>query len=98
MAKDNQDDKIMAVLLYVEGAKDAKEISSVMGVSIRTVRRWIRKYRADGIDGLARHKPGPPQGTGSISSRIRSRIIHLKQRHPPWRARRIKYQYDVSCH
>ena len=77
MAKDNLDDKVRAVLLYVEGAKDVKEISSVMGVSIRTVRRWIRKYRIDGVNGLALHKPGPIQGTGSISGRIRSKIIRL---------------------
>ena len=98
MAKDNLDDKVRAVLLYVEGAKDVKEISSVMGVSIRTVRRWIRKYRIDGVNGLALHKPGPTQGTGSISGRIRSKIIRLKQKHPSWGARRIKYQYDLPCH
>jgi transposase InsO family protein len=30
--------------------------------------------------------------------RLERRVIGLKQRHPSWGARRIKYQYDLPCH
>ncbi|MGH3238607.1 MAG: DDE-type integrase/transposase/recombinase [Streptosporangiaceae bacterium] len=98
MAKDNLEDRIRAVLLYTESKKEVKEISSVMNVSVRTIRRWVRKYRTGGIKGLVWNKCGPPRGTNSVSSNLRARIIRLKQKHPSWGARRIKYQYELPCH
>ncbi|MGI0101828.1 MAG: DDE-type integrase/transposase/recombinase [Nitrosotalea sp.] len=98
MAKDNLEDRIRVVLLYTQGSKEAKEISSVMNVSVRTVRRWIGRYRKDGAKGLAFHKPGPEKGTNSIPDSLKERITRLKQKHPSWGARRIKYQYDLPYH
>ena len=98
MAKANLEERIRAVLLYTEDAKRIQEISFMMGVSVRTVRRWIRKYRKGGSTGLALHKPGPKKGTGSIPDNIKERIMRLKQKHPAWGARRIKYQYGLACH
>ena len=98
MATASLEDRIRAVLLYIEGAKDAKEISSVLGVSLRTIWRWIRSYRAGGPEALARKKPGPESGTNSIPEALEERIVYLKQKHLSWGARRIKYQYDLPCH
>ncbi|MHB1867448.1 MAG: helix-turn-helix domain-containing protein [Nitrososphaerales archaeon] len=98
MARASLEDRIRAVLLYIEGAKDAKEISSVLGVSLRTIWRWIRSYRAGGPEALARKKPGPESGTNSIPEALEERIVYLKQKHLSWGARRINYQYDLSCH
>ncbi|MDH2900654.1 MAG: DDE-type integrase/transposase/recombinase [archaeon] len=98
MARASLEDRIRAVLLYIEGAKDAKEISSMLGVSLRTIWRWIRSYRAGGPQALARKKPGPESGTNSIPEALEERIVYLKQKHLSWGARRIKYQYGLPCH
>ncbi len=98
MAKANLEERIRAVLLYTEDAKGIKEISSVMGISVRAIRRWVRRYRRGGTAGLTLHKPGPKKGTNSIPNNLRTKIIRLKHRHPSWGARRIKYQYDLPCH
>jgi len=42
-------------------------------------------------------KPGP-RHSHTISKKLEQKIVRLKQKHPSWGARRIKYQYDLSCH
>jgi transposase len=79
MAKANLEERIRAVLLYTEDAKRIQEISFMMGVSVKTVRRWIRKYRKEGAAGLALHKPGSKKGTGSIPDNIKERIMRLTE-------------------
>jgi putative transposase len=97
MARASLEDRIRAVLLYNEGVKDAREISSVLDISIRTFWRWIRAYRAGGPRELALKKPGPERGRNAIPTTVEQRIASLKQKHPSWGARRIKYQYDLPC-
>ncbi|WP_048197147.1 helix-turn-helix domain-containing protein [Candidatus Nitrosotenuis uzonensis] len=83
---------------YVGGNKTAEEIATMCGVSDRTLRRWTRDYDIKGPQALHPQKPGPKQGIGSISENLEQKIVSLKQRHPSWGARRIKYQYDLPCH
>jgi transposase len=98
MRRASLEERIRAVLLYIDGAEEAREIATVTGISVRTLWRWIRAYRAGGPQGLRLRKPGPEGGTNSIPKGIEDRIVRLKQKHPSWGARRIKYQYDLSCH
>ena len=97
MARASLEERIRAVLLYLEGAKEAREITTVLEVSVRTLRRWIATYRAGGVKALVQKRPGPECGTNSIPKRIEEKIVRLKQKHPSWGARRIKYQYDIPC-
>ena len=90
MASASLEERIRAVVLYIEGAKEARDISTGLDISVRTLRRWIRAYRVGGPQGLALKKPGPESGRGSIPKRIEDRIVGLKQKHPSWGARRIK--------
>lgn len=92
------DEKIRAVLLYIDRVRKEKEICETAGIVPRTFRRWVRAYRDGGIDNLRPRNLGPPKGTRSIPKRLQQKIVRLKQRHPSWGARRIKYQYDLPCH
>ena len=99
MVESTVESRIRAVLLYVEQVKSAKEICQTVGISERTLWRWISAYRSGGAEHLNTKKMGPkgrmPNG---ISKTLESRILNLKQEHPSWGARRIKYQYDLPCH
>jgi len=98
MGRARLEERIRAVLLYIDGGKEAREIATVTGISVRTLRRWIRAYKTGGPQGLRPRKPGPEGGKNSIPKRIEDRIVRLKQKHPSWGARRIRYQYDLPCH
>jgi len=93
------DEKVRTVLLYIDGVKEGKEICAVQGVPLRTFRRWVSRYRKEGIKGLEPKKPGPKKRTTNlIPKKLEERIVRLKQKHPSWGARRIKFQYDLPCH
>jgi len=92
------DIRTKAVLFYAEGIKPTKEMCSMYEVSERTLRRWARAYKAFGLKGLIPKKTGPQRAKNSIPSNLEQRILKLKQKHPSWGARRIKFQYDMPCH
>jgi transposase len=98
MARAGIQDRLRAVLLYIEGVRESREIAAVSGISVRTLRRWVRAYRRGGLAALEAGRPGPGAGTGATSKRIEKRVLTLKQKHPSWGARRIKNQYGLACH
>ena len=97
MANATNDKRIRAVLLYIDGVREAKEICAIHGIPLRTFRRWVSAYRKGGVDNLKPKRPGPANGTSAIPEDLEQRIIELKQKHPSWGARRIKYQYNLRC-
>lgn len=99
VVKGTVETRARAVFLYFEGVEEAREICTAFGISRRTLSRWVRKYKdGGGIRGLEPGKPGPKHPHHSIPEKLESKILRLKQKHPSWGARRIKYQYDLSCH
>ncbi len=98
MVKATMDIRTKAVMLYVEKVKTANEICEMYGISARTLRRWKRSYKANGMDGLTPKRTGPVKAKNSIKEELEQRILKLKQKHPSWGARRIKFQYDLPCH
>lgn len=90
--------RLRAVMLYIEGIKETRDICAIYDISDRTLRRWTNVYETAGAEGLQPKKSGPEHGTNSISKRLEERIVRLKQKHPSWGARRLKYQYDLPCH
>jgi len=83
----------------VERIKHAAEIREVYDISERTLRRWAKAYREGGLKALEPKKRGPRhRPPNSVKKMLEQRILKLKQRHPSWGARRIKYQYDLLCH
>ena len=52
--------RLQFVVMAQKGLEGA-EIAALMGESLSTVERWIRRYNAEGIEGLAdRARPGKP--------------------------------------
>jgi putative transposase len=97
--KASNDVKARAVFLYVQKIKRANEIREAYEIPERTLRRWAKAYREGGLDALQPRKRGPRgRPPNSISARLEQRIMTLKQRHPSWGARRIKFQYRLACH
>ena len=99
MARATLDERIRVVLLYINGVRHSREVCESYAIPTRTFWRWIYKYRKGGINELRPKKPGPVNGSGnSIPNRLQEKIVYLKQKHPSWGARRIKYQYNLPCH
>src|SRR5204862_4115633 len=61
-------------------------IAARLGCHAKTVRRWLHRFNADGLDGLAdRPIPGRPR---RLTEHERGRIIALARSDPPGRPQR----------
>lgn len=92
------DIRVKSVLLSLEGMKTDIEICAMYNISTRTLRRWKRAYKNNGVDGLKPKSNAPQKQAKEIKNRLKQRILKLKQKHPSWGARRIKFQYNLPCH
>jgi transposase len=68
------------VLLAAEQRLTAAEIAGIVRASEETVRRWLKRYLAEGTEGLrdAPH-PGAPR---KVSAQYREALIHAVRRRP----------------
>ncbi len=41
----------------IEKKRKASDVATILRVSIRTIQKWICRYKYDGIQGLMRSKP-----------------------------------------
>ena len=64
------------------------EIAKEMGLNYYTVRKWWRRYRNDGWQGIEKKPPGP-QAKGALSTfdpLVKYITLRLKREHPGWGA------------
>jgi transposase len=78
------------------GQKDP-EIAAAMGRPVSTVRKWRRKYKKEGRDGLASRMGRPPTGAlGQFSLEIRDIIREMRQEHSGWGPLTIRTELEAD--
>lgn len=78
--------RMMMILLSDHGMSPA-EIAGLLGYNPATARRWIIRFTAEGVDGLAdRPRPGRPRAGGA---RLADRIAALLEAPKAWTTPRI---------
>ncbi|HYQ82897.1 MAG TPA: helix-turn-helix domain-containing protein [Rubrobacter sp.] len=68
------------VLLAAERALTAREISEIVRASEETVRRWLKRYLAEGVEGL--HDEPQPGAPRRVTEEYREELIHAVRRRP----------------
>jgi transposase len=56
------------------------EAAAAFGVSVQTVRKWLRRYRAEGRAGLRDRSSRPHRSPRQVSALLERRIRHLRAR------------------
>ncbi|MGQ9559830.1 MAG: helix-turn-helix domain-containing protein [Candidatus Oleimicrobiaceae bacterium] len=59
------------------------------------VRKWIRKYKEEGLSGLRDKPRAPPRIPHKRSKETEGRVIELRKTHPAWGHERIKMHYEL---
>lgn len=70
------------------------EVAQEFGVSKRTVRKWLARYRHEGLHGLEDRPCRPHRRPTAISERVRARIEGLRRRR--WTGARIAVKLGLS--
>lgn len=68
------------VLLATERRLVAEEIAEIVRSSEETVRRWLKRYLAEGIEGL-RDEPHPG-APGKVTAEYREQLVQVVRRRP----------------
>ena len=61
-----------------------------------TVRKWVRRYRQEGLEGLKDRKRAPKHIPHKLKPEEEGRIVELRQDHPSWGSRRLIDLYHVK--
>lgn len=68
------------ILLAVEQRLTAPAIAAIVRESDETVRRWLKRYQAEGLDGLHdQHRGGAP---AKVTDAYREQLLFAVRRHP----------------
>jgi transposase len=82
-----------AVLEVLSGIP-VTEVAERYGVARQTVHRWISRYRADGIAGLADRSHAPKQHPWRLAAEVEAVICELRRTHRRWGPRRLVFELD----
>jgi transposase len=70
------------------------EVAERYGVARQTVHRWMGRYEADGIDGLADRSHAPKAHPWRIAADVEAVICELRRAHRRWGPRRLVFELD----
>jgi transposase InsO family protein len=74
------------------------EVAERYGVVRQTVHRWMARYRAEGLDGLADRSHAPRQHPRQIVAETEALICELRRAHPRWGPRRLVFEMGRRGH
>src|SRR5215813_472443 len=80
-----------AILEVLSGAP-VIEVAERYGVIRQTVHRWMARYRAEGLDGLADRSHAPRQHPWRIPAEAEAPICELRRAHCRWAPRRLVFR------
>lgn len=61
-----------------------------------TVRKWVTRYKKEGLKGLVGRKRTPKHIPHKTPKEVEERIIELRKTHPAWGPERLIMHYDIT--
>ena len=78
-----------AVVAVIGEGRTVSEVASYLGVSRRTMHRWLARYEAEGLEGLGDRSRRPANCPHQISPAVEAMVLEMRRSHAYWGARRI---------
>lgn len=74
------------------GHEDAcmAELCRRFKISRRVGYKWLGRYRAEGVAGLADRPRRPKRSPRQTAASVEARVVELRQRHPAWGGRKLR--------
>lgn len=68
------------------------EVAARFGVSRQSVHVWVRRYRADGLAGLADRSHKPTSCPHQTTAQVEAAVCELRRQHPRWGPQRLHHE------
>lgn len=89
------DQRYQAVMDVLRDGWRVTEVAERLGVARQSVHNWIRKFRQDGIVGLADQSHRPKTCPHQMSAETEKMVVKLRREHPHWGPRTIRHQLGI---
>jgi len=63
----------------LEAGQHQLDVAQAMGVSLTTLKKWLRRYRHEGLAGLQDRSCRPRRSPGQLPAALSAQVIHLRQ-------------------
>ena len=77
-------------------AHGIKPAARYFSTTVKTVRKWLRRWQPGSLRGLADRSCAPHHPRHGITTRARAQAMTLKQKLPSWGAARIKRDFSLA--
>jgi len=67
------------------------------GTTRKTVRKWVRRYGAEGVAGLEDRSRRPKVSPGRTGRKLTKLVVRGRERYPTWGARRLVERLGLAC-
>lgn len=74
---------------------DVSKAARAFDATRKTVRKWLRRYEQNGLDGLKDFSRAPKRIPHKMSEENEANVIHLREKHKKWGAIRLKDRYKI---
>jgi transposase len=88
--------RYQAVLEVINQAVSESEVAVRFGVTRQTVHRWLRRYAAEGLAGLADGSARPLSCPHQMPPVVEARIVELRRVNPGWGPRTIRFRLEAE--
>jgi transposase InsO family protein len=75
---------------HSSGLYSARELAERYGISAKTVHKWLKRYRGDGMAGLREHSRAPLTCPHRTDAAIVALLLKQRRKHPTWGSRKIR--------
>jgi transposase InsO family protein len=84
------EEKLRFVFEYKQGDRSMTELCQRYGIARETGYVWIRRYRANGIDGLVEQSRAAWRHGNQTPAKIEQLVLELREAHSRWGPRKLK--------
>ena len=88
--------RYQAVLEVVNQGATVTDVAVRFGVTRQTVHRWLRRYAAKGLAGLADGSERPVSCPHQMPAVVEARIVELRRLHPGWGPRTLLFRLEAE--
>ncbi len=78
------------VMLAISNNSNIRELCSSYGITPRTGYKWLRRFKAQGEEGLADHSRRPVHSPSQTPPDIEQAVLDVRTKHPAWGGRKIR--------
>jgi putative transposase len=84
------DQRVALIADWLRDEWTMTELAERYGISRKTAHKWVARYEADRIDGLAERSRAPHAHGRARSADVRAAVVAIRRQHPHWGPKKLR--------